>query len=157
MIKFIVRIFAAVGMVASVSADTLTWIGGSAGAALSPENWDPNGEPHRSNAVQVTNSVTFAENTVNDFWRISSLSVLNNSTVTFKARFWAAEEKYLTSDKEMFVDIDSGSTLKIAYMIGASPVNNVATCTFEEFKATCDKTKTANCEKYTLHEVLKNR
>ena len=130
MTKFIVRIFAAVGMVASVSADTLTWIGGSAGAALSSENWDPNGEPHRSNAVQVTNSVTFAENTADDFWRISSLSVLNNSTVTFKARFWAAEEKYLTSDKEMFVDIDSGSTLKIAYMIGASPVNKVATCTF---------------------------
>lgn len=34
---------------------------------------------------------------------------------------------------------------------------NISECTFDQFKEVCDKTKTENCEKYTLHEVLKNR
>lgn len=34
---------------------------------------------------------------------------------------------------------------------------NVSTCTFDEFKAVCDKTRSENCHKSTLYEVLSNR
>lgn len=34
---------------------------------------------------------------------------------------------------------------------------NVKTCTFEEFKNTCDKLKSENCERYTLSEVVSKR
>ena len=31
---------------------------------------------------------------------------------------------------------------------------NIATCTYEEYVAACEKTKTANCAKGTLYEVI---
>jgi len=38
--------------------------------------------------------------------------------------------------------------------LGSKPKCNVATCTYEEFIATCDATKTENCAKGTLYDVL---
>ena len=34
---------------------------------------------------------------------------------------------------------------------------NVATCTFDEFKAMCDKVKSDQCQKATAYEMVKNR
>ena len=109
---------------------TVTWIGGASGSLFAAENWDPalefpDTDKNWRDWARITNTVTFTENNATFFWRNSRLSISGNSTVTFKSRFWTALAKYLTPDKETFVDIETGSTLAANYMIGGIP-----TCTF---------------------------
>lgn len=103
----------------------VTWIGGDLGSLFTAKNWDPELEfpdtdKNWSDWARITNSVTFTENDATYFWRNSRLSISGNSTVTFNARFWTATEKYLTADKEMFVDIEEGSTFVSTYLIGGN-------------------------------------
>lgn len=125
-----VLIFATTLSASAAEPRTVTWIGGASGSLFAAENWDPalefpDTDKNWSDWARITNSVTFTENDAKYFWRNSRLSISGNSTVTFKSRFWTALAKYLTSDKEAFVDVETGSTLAANYMIGGIP-----TCTF---------------------------
>ena len=127
---FAAAIFAMAASASFAEPRTVTWIGEASGELLSASNWDPalefpDGDKNWSDWARITNTVEFTENTDKYFWRNSRLSISGNSTVTFKARFWTATEKYLTADKETYVDIEKGSTLVSSMMIGG-----IKTCTF---------------------------
>jgi hypothetical protein len=112
------------------AADIITWIGKSSGSLFDITKWDPapvslNSNTEWKDSVRITNTVEFTESGTAYFWRNSYLSISGNSTVKFHARFWTAQEDYLTADKEAFVDVEKGSTLEASLMIGG-----INTCTF---------------------------
>ena len=126
---FAAAIFAMAASASFAEPRTVTWIGGASGELLNETNWDPKlqfaSDGSWIDCARITNSVTFTEQGLDYFWRNSRLSIFGNSTVTFKSRFWTATERYLTADKETYVDIEKGSTLVSSQMIGG-----IKTCTF---------------------------
>ena len=106
---FAAAIFAMAASASFAEPRTVTWIGGASGELLNETNWDPKlqfaSDGSWIDCARITNSVTFTEQGLDYFWRNSRLSIFGNSTVTFKSRFWTATERYLTADKETYVDI----------------------------------------------------
>lgn len=116
-LKPIVLVSVALAAVAS-TADTLTWIGGSSGAAKTAANWDPSASPDAPNEALITNTVTFTETGTDIWWRFSRVTVKRNSTVTYSARFSSPTTMSYLSDNQCFVDIEAGSLFKPGYVIG---------------------------------------
>ncbi len=111
-------------------AETRTWIGGSKGAFLTESNWDPAGSPNAPNETLITNTVTFTESGSGQWWYFSRVTVSNNASVTFAARFSSTgTASYLSPDKECFLDIQTGSSLYASYMTLGAPISGAAQTT----------------------------
>ena len=122
---------AVAAMASACFSDTVTWIGGSRGAAKTAANWDPEGLPDAPNEALITNTVTFTESGTSVWWYFSRVTVSNNSTVTYSARFASASSAaHLSPDKECFVDVVTGSQFKPGYIIGQAVGGTASQATF---------------------------
>lgn len=127
--KSIVLVSAALAA-AAASAETRTWIGGSKAAFLTQANWDPEGSPNAPHDVLITNSVTFTESGASQWWYFSRVTVSNNSSVTFAARFSSTgTSSDLLPGKECLLDIGAGSSLYASYMTLGAPISGAAQTT----------------------------
>ena len=113
----LLSLVSACALVAQAANETLTWIGGSSGAAGESTNWDPNvGNAYvtgNSYHFVITNSVDFTvTNKGSEYWRNAMTTVTNGAQVTFDGRFWPS------SSSEHVIDVAAGAKFNATYMTG---------------------------------------